>query len=138
VQPARSGRPLPWPTPSTRAFFDAALEHRLLLPHCPRDGPFYYPRTHCPACLGTDWTWREASGRGRVHAFTIDRLGHTPGLASQAPYVVAIVELEEGPRMTARITGCSPDEVRVDLPVTVAFEEEDGVAIPVFRPASLS
>jgi hypothetical protein len=135
VQPAKSGRPLPWPTPATRPFFDAAREHRLLLPRCPRDGFFYYPRTHCPSCLERDWTFEEVSGRGRVHAFTVDRLGHTPGLAHLVPYAIAIVELEEGPLMTARIAGCDPEHVHVGLAVRVAFEDEDGVSVPVFQPA---
>ncbi len=134
VQPAKDGRPLPWPTPGTRPFFDAARERRLILPRCPRDGWFFYPRSHCPRCLGRDWSWEQASGLGRVHAFTIDRLGHTPGLSALAPYAIAIVELAEGPRMTARITGCELGGVHVGLEVEVDFEELEGTSIPVFRP----
>jgi hypothetical protein len=134
VQPAQDGRPLPWPTAITRPFFDAARERRLLLPRCPRDGWFFYPRSHCPRCLGTDWSWQQVSGRGTVHAFTVDRLGHTPGLAALAPDVIAIVELEEGPRMTARLAGCEPGDIHVGLPVHVDFEDVDGTSLAVFRP----
>ena len=97
VQHTAEGRPIPWPTPVTQPFLDAAREHRLELPKCPRDGFFFYPRDRCPGCLGDDWVWQTASGRGVVHAFTIDRVGHLPGLAREVPYVVAVIELEEGP-----------------------------------------
>ena len=77
---SESGRPLPIPNPTTQAFFDAARAHRLDLQRCPRDGFFFYPRSRCPRCLGDDWEWESVSGRGEVHAFTIDRVGHDPAL----------------------------------------------------------
>ena len=132
VQPAREGRPLPWPNPTTQPFFDAAREGRLELQECPRDGFFFYPRSRCPACLGDDWRWQTVSGRGEVYAFTIDRIGHTPGLAEQVPYAIACVELEEGPRMTARILDCDVDQVSVGMPVEVCFEDTGDISIPAF------
>ena len=134
TQPARDGRPLPWPNPTTQPFFDAARAHRLELQRCPRDGPFYYPRSRCPRCLGDDWRWERVSGRGEVHAFTVDRVGHDPAQRSRLPLVIAIVELEEGPRMTANLVGCEPHEVYVGLPVEVAFEDLDDVTLVHFRP----
>jgi hypothetical protein len=132
---APDGRPLPWVNPTTRPFFDGARGRKLLLQRCPRDGCFHYPRSHCPTCLGDDWQWVEASGRGVVHSFTIDRAGHHPALAKLAPYAIAIVELEEGPRMTARLVDCDVEKVRVGLPVVAAFEDAPGATLVHFRPA---
>ena len=129
-----AGRPLPRITPLSRPLFDAAAEGRLVLQRCPRDGFFYYPRTRCPGCLGDDWRWEEASGRGSVHAFTIDRVGHDPGQRERLPLVIAVVELDEGPRLTTNIVECDPEEVRVGMPVQVTFERVDGSTLIQFRP----
>jgi len=131
---ASDGRPLPSPTPTSQPFFDAAREHRLLLQRCPRDGFFFYPRTHCPGCLGTDWRWEEACGRGEVHAFTVDRVGHDPTQAARIPLVIGVIELEEGPRMTGNVLGCAPEDVSVGMPVAADYEDIDGVTLVCFRP----
>ena len=128
------GRPLPIPNPTTQPYFDAARAHKLVLPYCPRDGFFFYPRARCPACLGDDWEWEEASGRGEVHAFTIDRVGHDPALAPRAPFAIGVIELDEGPRMTANVVGCAPDDVRVGMRVEACFEDVDGHTLVHFRP----
>jgi uncharacterized OB-fold protein len=132
---ASDGRPLPWPNPTTRPFFDAAREHRLVLQRCPRDGFFFYPRSRCPGCLGADWTWEEVAGRGRVHSFTVDRVGHVPALRERTPYAIAIVELDAGPRLTARLVDCDPDVVKVGMPVVTAYEDVEGTTLVHFRPA---
>jgi uncharacterized OB-fold protein len=121
--------------PTTRQFFEAARARRLVLQRCPRDGFFFYPRSRCPRCLGTDWAWQEVSGNGRVHSFTVDRVGHVPALRKLAPYAVAIVELDEGPRMTARLVECDPDAVKVGMRVTAAFEDVEDATLVHFRPA---
>lgn len=129
-----SGRPLPSPVPASEPFFDAARERRLILQRCPRDGFFYYPRTHCPGCLGTDWSWEEASGRGTVHAFTVDRVGHDRAQLPRIPLVIAAIELEEGPRMTANVVDCDPDAVAVGMKVEATYEDVDDVTLVQFRP----
>jgi uncharacterized OB-fold protein len=132
---AQDGRPLPAPNPTTQPFFDAASKGVLRLPRCPRDGFFFYPRSRCPVCWQDDWSWQQASGRGVVHSFTIDRVGHLPALAPLVPYALAIVELEEGPRMTARLVDCDVEKLRVGDPVVATFEETEGVSQVHFRPA---
>lgn len=137
---ATDGRPLPRAIATTQPYFDAALEGRLLLQRCPRDGVFYYPRSHCPHCWRDDWAWTELSGRGEVHTFTIDRVGHDPALAQDVPFVIALVTLEEGPRVVANVVGCAPEEVSVGMPVEAVFERYepaaggDPVALLRFRP----
>ena len=136
VQHSPEGRPLPLPNPTTRPFFAAAREGRLLLQRCPRDGFFFYPRSRCPACLGADWEWREASGRGSVHSFTVDRVGHLPGLQQLVPYAIAIVELAEGPRLTASVVGLANDRLAVGLRVVIDFDDvTPECTLPRFRPA---
>ena len=132
----RDGRAIPWPSPTAAPFFAAARERRLVLPRCPRDGFFFYPRSRCPRCLGDDWEWREASGRGRVHTFTVDRVGHLPGLEQAVPYAIAIVELAEGPRMTARIVDCDVDALAVGQSVEACYEDAGPVTLVHFRPVA--
>ena len=131
---ASDGRPLPTPTDTSLPFFEGAREGRLVLQSCPRDGYFFYPRSRCPSCLADDWQWETVSGRGSVHAFTVDRIGHDPALASKVPFVIAIIELDEGPRMTANIVDCDVDAVRVGMPVEASFENIDDVTLVRFRP----
>ena len=131
---SESGRPLPIPNPTTQPFFDAARAHRLELQRCPRDGFFFYPRSRCPRCLGDDWEWESVSGRGEVHAFTIDRVGHDPALSALVPFAIAIVELEEGPRVTANVVGCAVEEVHVGQALEVCFEDVDEHTLVHFRP----
>ena len=123
------------PRSPSRPFFDAARRQRLVLQRCPRDGFFFYPRSRCPSCLGADWAWEEVSGNGRVHSFTVDRVGHVPALRALAPYAVAIVELDEGPRLTARLVECDPDAVKVGQRVSAVFEDVEDATLVHFRPA---
>ena len=131
-----SGRPLPRRTPVSAAYFDAAREHRLILQRCPRDGLFFYPRTRCPECLADDWSWETMSGRAVVHAFTIDRVGHDPAQRGRLPLILAIVALEEGPRLTTNIVDCDPGEVEVGMHVEAVFEDLGPESLVQFRPLS--
>jgi uncharacterized OB-fold protein len=125
----------------TRPYWDATREGKLLIKECRSCGnAFFYPRNHCPNCWSTDTTWRESTGRGTVYTFTIVYQNDLPPFRDRVPYVVAIVELEEGVRMTSNIEDVAPEDVRCGMPVAVAFRdekrsEEDSVAIPVFHPA---
>jgi uncharacterized OB-fold protein len=122
VRAARDGRSLPDPTPVTAPFFEAAKDGRFLIQTCPRDGAFFYPRLRCPHCWGADWRWQEASGRGIIYSFTIDRLGHDPAQKAFAPFVIAVVTLAEGPRAVAQITDCDLADVRTGMPVKAVFD----------------
>ncbi|HEX9775674.1 MAG TPA: Zn-ribbon domain-containing OB-fold protein [Actinomycetota bacterium] len=131
---------LPVADVETQPYWDAAADGTLLIKSCNSCGkPFFYPREHCPRCWSTDTAWTKSKGKGRVYTFTIVRQNDLPPFRDRVPYVVAIVELKEGVRMTANIEGCRPEDVRCDMKVKVAFREEprgDGsVFLPVFRPA---
>ena len=128
-------RPLPDVTPETERFWTAAAEGRL--PRCEDCGlVFYYPRAHCPDCLGDDIEWIEADGTGEVYSYTVlERIEGWP--EEHLPVVTAFVELVEGPRAMTNVVECDPDEVEVGTPVEVTFvpTEDDDVAVPVFSPA---
>lgn len=130
-----TGRPIPRRTPTSAPYFDAAREGRLCLQKCPRDGFFFYPRSACPVCLGSDWSWQDVSGRGSVYSYTVERMGLDPAQRSRVPFVVAIVELEEGPRMTTNIVGCPPEAVSIGLPVEATFEDLAQETLIHFKPA---
>jgi uncharacterized OB-fold protein len=131
-----TGRPIPRRTPTSAPYLDAAREGRLCLQKCPRDGFFFYPRSACPDCLGEDWCWEDVSGRGTIYSYTVDRMGLDPAQRSQIPLVVAIVELEEGPRMTTNIVGTPPEAVAIGQAVEVTFEDLGPETLIHFKHAS--
>jgi uncharacterized OB-fold protein len=107
-----------------------------VLPRCDACGEtIWYPRRFCPFCGGRDVTWFEASGRAVVYTHTTVRKGVGP-YAKVGPYVLAYVELEEGPRILTNIVGIDPGEVRCGMPVVAVFDPAgDGEAVVRFRPA---
>lgn len=79
--------------------------------------------------------WDEASGQGVIYSFTIIHQNKSPEFINDTPYNVAIVQLQEGPRMMSNIVDIDPGELRVDLPVTVVFDQvTDSITLPRFRP----
>lgn len=115
-------KPLPTPTPASRPFWEAARRHEFLLQRCGGCGAFiYYPRDRCPHCFSDELAWQRASGRGTVYSYTVVYRASSRAFAD-APYVLAIVELEEGLRMTANIAA-PPAELKVGMPVTVFFDD---------------
>ena len=119
-------RPLPRPQniELTRPYWDAAKRHELVMPRCKKcDHFFFYPRSECPRCLSTEIEWTKVSGRARLHTFTIVRQPVNPAFLEDVPYVYALVQLNEGPRMISNVVECEIDDVRVDMPLTVVFDD---------------
>src|SRR3989337_2917407 len=114
---AAGERPLPKPTAETQPFWEGTSRHELWIQRCTAcKRHYFYPRPYCPNCLSGDTEWVKASGRGELYSFNVV-FRAPPGF--QAPYVIAIVELEEGPRMMANLVGVDPDpkNMRCDMPV---------------------
>ena len=119
-------------TPDNAPFFAALQDGRLDLPRCDDcDAIVWYPRHHCPACGGSSLTWFTASGRGAVYSFTVVRRGQGEWEAA-APYVLAYVELDEGPRVLTNILTEDPSQVRIGARVEAVVERGEG-APPVLR-----
>jgi uncharacterized OB-fold protein len=127
-------KPLPEPSRDSKPFWDALEEGQLLIQQCAACGKLrHYPRPVCDACYSMEVTWRPASGRGRVHSWTVTHHPFHPGFKSELPYVLATVDLEEGVRMVAQLRGVAPDDVALDLPVEVAFERAtEELTLPYF------
>lgn len=127
-------KPLPEVDAISAPFFEAAAQGKLLYQQCGACGHRqFYPRGLCTACGGMP-EWAEASGRGTVHTFTIVRQYGAEPFKSELPYVVAIIELEEGVRMMGNVTGIDPEAVQIGMPVSAyALLAEPNIAIPYWR-----
>ncbi len=130
-------KPVPRSSPESLPYWQAAAAHRLEVPRCNVCGAHWFPPSRsCPHCQSADMAFARVSGNGRVFSFVIyDRVYH-PAFAGDVPYVVALVELDEGPRLITNIVGIAPEDVRCELRVEVEFRPAgDGLAIPCFKPA---
>lgn len=129
-------KPLPETDSVSGAFWSAAGEGRLLYQRCPScHHRQFYPRAVCTAC-GAAPEWVEASGRGVVHTFTVVRQFGAPPFKQELPYVVAMIELEEGVRMMGNVTDCDVEDVRIGMAVEAySVLAAEGVGVPFWRPA---
>jgi uncharacterized OB-fold protein len=132
--------PPPFVNPEVRPFWDATAQGRLVAPRCTAcSGLIWYPRPYCPACGSLSVEWVELSGRGSVYSFTVNRRGQAdmPAYREAGVYVLAYVELDEGPRVMTNIVDCDPDTVKIGQQVEVVFHDTGaGNALPRFRPAA--
>lgn len=135
---ARLPAPAPAVDPAARPFWEATARHVLLLPHCAGCAQvFWPPRSWCPACGSRRLHWRPAAGTGHVYSFTVVRRGAGEYRNVNA-YVLAYVELDEGPRILTNVVDADARTLRIGLPVTVVFQDTgEGSALPRFRPAAV-
>ena len=128
---------LPVPDLETQPFWDACREGRLLLRRCRACGAISsYPRPFCPRCWSDDVDWFDATGRGALYTWSVVRRNDLPPFRDRVPYVVAVVELDEGPRMMTDLVDVAVEDVAIGMPVEVTFRPEtDDIVVPVFRPA---
>ena len=135
-----SGKPLPTITSEAVPFWESARGHQLSTQCCSDCGGHQFPpRLLCGHCGGRTLGWKLASGKGKVYSFTIVHRAPEEAFAAEVPYVVAVVDLAEGGRIMTNITGCAPDEVRVDMPVQAVFDDiTDAVTLVRFRPVALA
>jgi uncharacterized OB-fold protein len=129
-------KPLPKIDECSRPWWEAARRHRLQVQRCQRCGHLAFPPAPmCPSCRSTELGWMDVSGRGKVWSFTIFHKCYFPSFANEMPYAVAIVKLEEGPRMWTQVVGIPIQELRIGLPVEAVFEDvTDEVTLVKFRP----
>jgi uncharacterized OB-fold protein len=137
-------KPVPVPDEESRPFFEGALEGRLMLRRCPACGAFMWPvggigtplRPRCVECFSGKLEWAASSGTGTLYSFVLMHQVYDPAFADDVPYNIAVVELDEGVRMTTNIVGCPNDELEIGMRVEVTFEQlSEQVALPKFRPA---
>jgi uncharacterized OB-fold protein len=131
--------PAPAVNPETQEYWAATAQGRLLLKRCLDCGSvIWYPRAFCPDCASMRTEWFASAGRGCVYSYTLNHRGQGAYQGAE-PYVLAYVELDEGPRMMTNIVEAEADDLAVGLPVEVVFHDTgEGNALPRFRPAAAS
>ena len=137
--------PKPAASWETRAYWEGCGRHELVLQRCRQCQTVQHrPRAVCAGCLGNDIEHFVASGRGSVYTYTVTHQNGVPPFRDALPYVLAYVDLEEGPRLMTNIVDCEPDQVAIGMPVVVDFQDVEGgehgntgaaLAVPRFRPA---
>ncbi len=136
-EPAAQQRPTPHPSPVSRPFWDACARHELVLQRCAEcSAAVFYPRAVCPVCGSSRLHWVPATGSGTLYSYTVARRATHRRLADRVPYVIAIVELDEGPRLTSTVVGTDPGELAIGSRLRVDFEDDGTVSFPVFRVVS--
>jgi uncharacterized OB-fold protein len=130
------------PDEPSRPFFTAATQGVLLLRRCRTCGTWMSPtgglatplRPRCVDCFSGELEWAPARGRGTLYSFALMHQVYDPALADEVPYNIAVVELDEGVRLTTTVVGCANDELWIGMPLEVTFERvSEEVAIPKFR-----
>lgn len=127
--------PVPVANADSQPYWNAARERRLVIRKCKACGSLHFmPRHLCPICWSDQLEWIDAKGTGTVHSFTVIRRASSPAFAPKTPYVVALIDLDEGPRMTANVLGEDALSVRIGDRVKVTFEDRGGGAmLPQFN-----
>ena len=119
-------KPVPIPSNAdlTKPFWEATKRGELIIPYCNSClNIFFYPREVCPNCFSKDLDWKKMSGRGHVYTYTHVRQAVHPSFQSANGHIYAIVQLDEGPKIPSSISGCEPEEVYVNMPVSVVFDD---------------
>ena len=133
--PEQPERPLPlFPEPDTAPFWAATAKHRLTYQICRACGQVvFHPRRHCTCCTSGDLEWRDSAGAGTVYTFTVIRQHGHPFFRARIPYVVGLIDLDEGFRMLAEIAA-DPQALQVNQRVTVTWEDHADLSVPIFEP----
>ena len=137
--------PKPAASWETRAYWEGCGRHELVLQRCGDCGALQHrPRAVCAGCLSGNIQHFVASGRGTVYTYTVTHQNGVPPFRDALPYVLAYVELEEGPRLMTNVVGCDPGDVEIGMAVVADFADVDArslgesgglFAVPRFRPA---
>jgi uncharacterized OB-fold protein len=126
---------MPAPSPLTAEFWAAAARGELVRPVCRSCGrSFFTPQIACPYCLAIDWRYQVSDGRGVLYSHAVVRRPPVDGMS--VPYVLAIVDLDEGWSMLTNLTDCAPENARIGMRVAVTWRTDGTRQLPVFRPVS--
>jgi uncharacterized OB-fold protein len=126
----------------TREFWESAKKRQLVFQYCSTCNALQaYPKPWCSECGSEKLSWKELSGKGTVYSYTVPRqvVDNSPAFEERLPFVVAVVQLEEGPRLISNIVGLPPEEIRIGMKVKVCFEDvSPEIALPKFHPLQLA
>jgi len=128
-------KPLPKIDGDSKKFWEGCKNGQLLIQQCKDCNMFiYYPRIVCPSCMSSHLIDVESTGKGTIYSYTIAYRGAGLAYKNDVPYIVALIELEEGVRMLSNVIDCAPEDVHIKMKVQVSFEERDDYSIPQFIP----
>jgi uncharacterized protein len=132
-------KPIPVPSAESQAYWDGLRDRKLLMPRCDACGKYWFPPSLlCPHCNATKWTWTSTSGRGRIFSYVVYHRVYHPGFADEVPYAVAVIELDEGPRMISNVIGIAPDKLACDMRVEVVYQPiTETITLPKFKPTAV-
>ena len=134
-QPPAPQKPVPIPDAVTAPFWEATKEGKLMVQRDMDSGQvFFYPRERSPYTLSDRLEWVEVSGKARIYSFIVVRQPGNPAFTPDVPYIYAIVQLDEGPRMNGNVRGIDIEDVEIDMQVEVYFEERGDQMIPQWKP----
>jgi uncharacterized protein len=131
-----TAKPLPAINDDNRRYYEYLHKHELRMQKCSNCGHIRYPPgILCPRCHSLESEWTELSGRGRVYSYAIYRTCFHPAFQDEVPYTVAIIHLDEGPLMESNLTDSKVEDIRIEMPVEVYFEDvNDIISLPKFKP----
>ena len=129
-------KPLPVVDEDSRPFWEGAKRHEVQLQKCGDCGKFrFYPRYLRPHCFSDNTKWTKVSGRGKIYSFTVSNRAGASGFRPEVPYSIAIIELEEGVRMMSNMVECRNEDLSIDMPVEVVFDDvTPEITLLKFRP----
>lgn len=131
-------KPMPVKTPTTAPFWDALAQHKIRIQYSPSSGEYvFYPRVLAPRTLADDLEWREISGLGTLYTHTIAQRPVHPSFADDVPQILAIVQWDEGPRVSTEIITDDPSSLSVGMRVKPVFVDypQDDVTMLRYEPA---
>jgi uncharacterized OB-fold protein len=136
AQTPTPARPLPTMDDENRPFWAAARQGKLRMQQCKSCSHIRYPISHvCPECLSGQFDWADLSGRGTVHSTIVFHQVYHQAFASEVPYNVSLIQLEEGPRLFSNVVGLPPSDVKVGDRVEAIFDAlTEEISLPRFQP----
>jgi uncharacterized OB-fold protein len=130
-------KPLPVVNEDNAPYWAYARQHELRMQQCATCGYIRFPPgLLCPKCHSLDHQWARLSGKGKLYSYVVYHHAYHPSYKNDLPYAVVIIQLAEGPRMESNIVGCKMEDLRIDMPLEVCFDDvTDTVTLPKFKPA---
>ena len=131
-------KPLPLINEDNRPYWEYCKKHELRMQKCEGCGHIRFPVSIlCPNCHSMDAVWTKLSGKGSIFSYIVFRIPYHESYKEDIPYTVAIIKLDEGPRMESNLIVQDPEDIRIDMPVTVFFDDVTiDVSLPKFKPAA--
>lgn len=129
-----TSKPMPRETAATSPFWQALREQRVMIQRCADCGHWvFYPRHHCSHCLSTKLDWHEVPGTGTLYTYTVARIPTLPDFVDEAPQKLAVVALDEGPRLNTTLVGLTESEIRIGMRVRPVFDVVDETGATLLR-----